>query len=195
LGSLAFSGFAFALLIILRTILPASMPDPRRLLESGNSYVQTHYRLILQALLLHVSLALTAAWGWHTYLARKQGGATIRPVSTWTQVFKRDCPKNHDAYVRVRLEGGVIYSGLVAHFSVDLEVDGRELILAPPMASKTGEHPMTPLPQQYQRVVIRGSTIEVIAVEYRPKRTFRNRGGLACDGGGALLWGGPLPGL
>jgi Family of unknown function (DUF6338) len=86
-------------------------------------------------------------------------------------VFKRDCPKDHDAYVRVRLEGGVIYAGLVAHFTVDLEVDGKELVLAQPLASKTGDKPtMTALPAPYQRVVIRGSAIEVLAVEYRPKR-------------------------
>jgi hypothetical protein len=78
---------------------------------------------------LQGSLALTAAWAWHLFLAWRQGGATIRQVSAWTQVFKRDCPKGHDAYVRVRLEGGIIYSGLVANFSSDLEVDGRELVL------------------------------------------------------------------
>jgi hypothetical protein len=170
LGSLAFSGFAFALLAIVRIIHPAWMPDPRRLLDSQDSYAKDHYRLILRTLVLQESLALTAAWRWHVFLARKQGGATIRPVSAWTQVFKRDCPKGHDAYVRVRLEGGVIYSGLVANFSSDLEVDERELILAPPVASRTGENPLTAVPVQYQRVVIRGSAIEVISVEYRPKR-------------------------
>jgi hypothetical protein len=170
LGSLAFSGVAFALLAIVRTVHPAWMPDPKRLLEPGDSYAEDHYRLILRTLALQASLALTAAALWHLFLAKKQGGATIRPVSAWTQVFKRDCPKGHDAYVRVRLEGGVIYSGLVANFTSDLEVDGRELILAPPMASRTGENPMTAVPGQYQRVVLRGSAIEVISIEYRPKR-------------------------
>jgi hypothetical protein len=169
LGSLAFSGFAFALLAIVRIVQPAWMPDPKRLLDPQDSYATDHYRLILRTLVLQGSLALTAAWAWHLLLARKQGGATIRQVSAWTQVFKRDCPKGHDAYVRVRLEGGVIYSGLVANFAADLEVDGRELVLAPPMASRTGENPMTAVPGQYQRVVIRGSAIEVMSVEYRPK--------------------------
>jgi hypothetical protein len=172
LGSLAFSGFAFALLAIMRTIHPAWMPDPRRLLDPQDSYARDQYRLILRTLVLQASLALTAAWAWHIILAKKQGGATIRPISAWTQVFKRDCPQGHDAYVRVRLEGGVIYSGLVAHFSSDLEVDGRELILAPPMASRTGENPMTAVPAQYQRVVIRGSAIEVMSIQYRPKGQY-----------------------
>jgi len=170
LGSLAFSGFAFVLLAIVRTVHPAWMPDPKRLLDPRASYAKDHYRLVLRTLVLQESLALTAASAWHIILAKKQSGATIRQVSAWTQVFKRDRPKGHDAYVRVRLEGGVIYSGLVANFRDDLEVDGRELILAPPMASKTGENPMTAVPVQYQRVVIRGSAIEVVSVEYRPKR-------------------------
>jgi Family of unknown function (DUF6338) len=100
LGSLAFSGFAFALLAILRTVHPAWMPDPKRLLEPRNSYAKDHYLLILRTLVLQGSLALTAAWAWHIFLARRHGGATIQPVSAWTQVFKRDCPKGHDAYVR-----------------------------------------------------------------------------------------------
>jgi len=119
LGSLAFSGFAFVLLAIVRTVHPAWMPDPKRLLDPRASYAKDHYRLVLRTLVLQESLALTAASAWHIILAKKQSGATIRQVSAWTQVFKRDRPKGHDAYVRVRLEGGVIYSGLVANFTSD----------------------------------------------------------------------------
>ncbi len=170
LSSLAFSGVAFAVLVILRIVHPSWLPDPRRLLEPKGSYARDHYRLLFRTLVLEVSLALTAVWAWDTVLTRTQGGATIRTVSAWTQVLKRDRPKDHDAYVRVRLHDGVVYSGLVAHFSPDLEVDGRELILAPPLESSTGDKPTTALPVVYQRVVIRGSAIDVLSVEYRPKR-------------------------
>jgi Family of unknown function (DUF6338) len=170
LASLVFSGFAFSVLAIVREVQAAWMPDPRRLLDPKDAYAKDHYVLILRTLVLQGSLALTAAWAWHLFLAWRQGGATIRQVSAWTQVFKRDCPEGHDAYARVRLEGGIIYSGLVANFSSDLDVDGRELVLAPPIASKTGENQMTAVPGQYQRIVIRGSAIEVMSVEYRPKR-------------------------
>ncbi len=175
LGSLAFSGFAFAVVVIVRTIHPSWMPDPKRLLEPGGSYARDHYRLILRTLVLQEALALVTALAWHLFLAKKQGGATIRPISAWTQVFKRDCPRGHDAYVRVRLEGGVIYSGLVANFTSDLEVGGRELILAPPMASKTSDNPMMAVPRQYQRVVIQGSAIQVMSVEYRSKHEASKR--------------------
>jgi hypothetical protein len=170
LGSLAFSGFAFAGLVILRTVHPAWLPDPKRLLEPGGSYARDQYRLLLRTLVLQASLALAAAWGWHMILSKLQGGATIRRVSSWTQVLKRDRPSGHDAYVRVRLDSGVVYFGLVADFSSDLEVDGRELVLAQPMASKSGDNPMTAVPRLCQRVVIRGSAIEVMSVEYLPER-------------------------
>jgi Family of unknown function (DUF6338) len=106
LGSLAFSGFALALLAIVRAVQPAWMPDPRRLLDPQDSYARDQYKLILRALVLQASLALTAAWACHIILASKQGGATIRPISAWTQAFKRDCPKGHDAYVRVASQMG-----------------------------------------------------------------------------------------
>ncbi len=170
LSSLAFSGVAFAVLVIVRIVHPAWMPDPRRLLEPRGSYARDHYQLLFRTLVLEASLALAAVWAWHLILAKRQSGATIRPVSAWTQVFKRDRPKDHDTYARVRLHDGVVYSGLVAHFSADLEVDGRELILAPPLASSTSDKPTTALPVVYQRVVIRGSAIDVLSVEYRPKR-------------------------
>jgi Family of unknown function (DUF6338) len=183
LSSLAFSGLAFAVLGVVRWVRPAWMPDPQLLLDSKDPYAKEHYLLILRTLTLQVLFALTGASVWHIILARIQGepfwqkvlakiqsGATIRQVSAWTQVFKRDCPKGHDAYVRVRLEGGIIYFGLVANFSSDLDVDGRELILAKPIMSKTGDNQLAAMPGQYQRVVIRGSAIEVMSVEYRPKR-------------------------
>jgi len=169
LGSLAFSGVAFAALVVVRIVHPAWMPDPRRLLEPKGAYARDHYRLLFRTLVLEASLALAAVWAWDAILTRRQGGATIRPVSAWTQVLKRDRPKDHDTYARVRLHDGVVYSGLVAHFSADLEVDGRELVLAPPLASSTGDKPTTALPVVYQRVVIRGSAIEVMTVEYRLK--------------------------
>jgi len=60
LSSLAFSGVAFAVLVILRIVHPSWLPDPRRLLEPKGSYARDHYRLLFRTLVLEVSLALTA---------------------------------------------------------------------------------------------------------------------------------------
>jgi hypothetical protein len=147
------------------------MPEPRRLLaKDGMDYFREHYSLVLRAVLITTGIACFVAWATDWALGRVQGGRTIRPVSAWTQVFKRDCPRDHDAYARVRLQNGVVYSGLVANFSSDLEVEGRELVLAQPLASKTGTgRELIPVPSEYERVVIRGNAIEVMSVEYRPR--------------------------
>jgi Family of unknown function (DUF6338) len=113
----------WAVLVILRVIHPAWLPDPRRLLEPRGSYAQDHYRLVFRTLVLEASLAFAAVWAWHLILAKRQSGATIRPVSAWTQVFKRDRPKGHDAYARVRLQEGL---STWLPTSADLEVDGRD---------------------------------------------------------------------
>jgi hypothetical protein len=65
LGSPFFSGFASAVPAVVRSVHPAWMPDPKRLLEPHESYVRDQYRLTLRTLVLQGLLALTAAWLWH----------------------------------------------------------------------------------------------------------------------------------
>lgn len=168
LASLLFTGASLCLLGVARAIRPGWFPDVGRLVRDGPEYVSTHYRLVARTLVVQCMLALAAAWLAHEVLARRQGGATISSVSAWTRVFKEERPIGHDALVRVRLAGGVVYSGRVAHFSPDLAVEDRELVLAAPITSKVVGSSMAAVPAQYQRVVLRGSAIEVLSVEYRP---------------------------
>jgi Family of unknown function (DUF6338) len=173
LASLVFSGIALAVLIVVHDFWPHWLPEPRRLVaKDGTDYVRDRYALVTRTVVIGIALACAAAFLATWALGKLQGGATISPVNAWTQVFKLDCPANHDAYVRVRLADGVVYSGLVANFSSDLEVEGRELVLAPPLASKTSDATgLRPVPPEYQRVVLRGDSIEVMSVEYRPRST------------------------
>jgi hypothetical protein len=102
LASLVFSGFSVLVLGVVRTIKPSWMPDPRPLFQHSN-YLWTNYRLVVRTLAIEVTIALMAAWLAHLVVSHRQGGASIRQVSAWTHVFKREKPLNHDAYVRVRL--------------------------------------------------------------------------------------------
>jgi hypothetical protein len=68
----------------------------------------------------------------------------------------------------VRLAGGAVYLGQVVHYTADLEMADRELVLGPPLFSKIGDKPLAPIPDA-GRVVLAGSQIESIGVEYRPK--------------------------
>jgi hypothetical protein len=71
-------------------------------------------------------------------------------------------------WARIRLDDDSIFSGKVANFTADLALDDREIVLAPPLFSKTGTNQLAQLPDVYQRAVIRGSLIKTMAVEYRP---------------------------
>jgi Family of unknown function (DUF6338) len=170
LASLVFSGFALLVLAAVRQVEPHILPEPRRLVaDDGTDYFRDKYALVLNALVAWTVIACAAAWLSNWLLERLHGGATIKPISAWTQAFKRDCPADHDAYVRVRLNNGVVYSGLVANFSSDLEAGGRELVLAQPLASRTATNELKPVPAEYQRVIVRGDSIEVMSVEYRSR--------------------------
>lgn len=170
LASLAFSGLAFGILAVVRTIHPAWMPSPAMLLAAPGKYVAGHYRLVLWALVAEVFLALGAVWLVHWVLARRHG-ATVRAVSTWRHVFRRECPEGCDVFVRVRLLSGIVYTGAVAAFTTDPGDEGGDLVLGPPIFSRAGEGRLTPVPTAYQRVVIPRSAVETLSVEYRPRRS------------------------
>jgi len=170
LASLGFSGLALGILAIVRTVHPVWMPSPAMLFGTSGTYVARHYGLVLWALVAEGLLAFGAVGLAHLLLARRQGAA-IRPVSTWRRVFRHDCPADCDVFVRVRLSNGIVYTGAVAAFTTDPGDDGGDLVLAPPMFSRLGEGELKAVPPIYQRVVIPRSAVEVLSVEYRPRRS------------------------
>jgi hypothetical protein len=170
LASLAFSGAATAILFALSNVGVTWLPEPARLLsQEPSNYARNNYELIAAALLAEVGLALVMVVAAHLVLARTLGGASIRQVSTWTKTFKRDCPDDHDVYVRVRLDDDTVYLGRLANFTADLEVSGRELVLAQPLYVKPKSGQLGPVPATYQRVIIRGDSAVVLSVDYRRK--------------------------
>jgi hypothetical protein len=167
LGSLAFTGTAVVLLSLFGAAVPAALPAPRELILGGTAYLADHYRLVLAAITAEAVLAHALVAVTHAVLAKRRGRGTLRPVSAWSRVFGEDVPDDHIVFARVRLQDGLVYAGQVAHYTADLPLADRELVLAPPLASKTGDNPLTPLPASYQRVVVRGADMKVLAVEYR----------------------------
>jgi hypothetical protein len=111
-------------------------------------------------------------------------------ISAWHLALRKKVPKGHEAYVRVRLTSGIVYTGLVFAHSPDFDPDSRELILTQPMSSKLPGGELTPVPGQYKVVTIRGSMIETMSVEYRPAAVRRRHPGRVMDTGPA-----PTPGM
>jgi len=166
LSSLAFSGFGFVIVVLARLIEPAWFPDPRRLVTEGMKYVAAEYLLVVSAIVLELAVALAAALLTHGVLAQ-MSGRRLRPLSTWQKGIRDDCPKDMVPHARVRLTGGAVYLGRVGAYTADLELADRELVLVPPLFSKTGTNPLTPLAGEWQRMILHGSNIESIAFQYR----------------------------
>ena len=166
LASLGFTAAALAVLALVGAVVPGLLPDPKGLFDPNGAYPVDHWPAVVGALAAESVLAHGAVLLVHWRLARRVG-TRIRPVSAWTALFRRDRPKGHRPYVRLRLAGGIVYTGSVLSFTSDLPLADRELVLGPPLYSKTGDRPLTPLPADYTRVLIRGAMIETMAVEYR----------------------------
>jgi hypothetical protein len=187
LASFFFSVLAFAVLVVLRVVEPGWMPDPRRILGNSRAYVPDQYRLIFRALLIQAGLGLLLAFLAHLWLARDHGvrvqkisawigrqlGERIRRVNAWSRVFEEDCPAGKAPYARVRLKSGYVYTGFVAQFSHDFDLDSREVVLLPPLYSKPPDGELNAVPVNHQRMIFLGSEIDMISVEYRPDPTTK----------------------
>ncbi|QKV77805.1 DUF6338 family protein [Amycolatopsis sp. Hca4] len=168
LGSLGFTLVTLVLLLGVRWLFPRLFFDPRAMLLGGNTYLADHYGQVILTIVAATVVSHLLAFGLHKLLARRTGEA-FRKVSAWGMAFRDGVPAGHAVFVRVRLTSGLVYTGQVENFTADLAAADRELLLTKPLAVKPdGDSSLTPLPAAYDRVLLRGSEIEVISVEYRP---------------------------
>jgi Family of unknown function (DUF6338) len=187
LASLIISIISFSILAVIRWAHPAWMPDPNRLLGGAGDYIARHYRLILRTLLLEGGIALGIAGGFQWARTRRVR-ARLRPVSTWTKVFREECPQGFLPYVQVRLANGMTYVGQVGHFTADLETSDRELVLVPPLYVKKPDGQLKDMASEWQRIVVSGESVESLVVQYRPDLRCPSPKGLAKRLQGRLSW-------
>ncbi|MGW3999784.1 DUF6338 family protein [Amycolatopsis sp. NPDC004772] len=170
LGSLGFTLATLVVLLGVRWLFPGLFFDPRAMIIGGNAYLADHYGRVLLTIAAATVLSHLLAFGLHKVLARREGEA-FRKVSAWGLAFRDGVPAGHAVFVRVRLTSGLVYTGQVENFTADLAPADRELLLTKPLAVKPdADSALTALPDAYERVLLRGSEIEVISVEYRPVR-------------------------
>ncbi len=168
LGSLGFTLVTVVLLQAAQWLFPRLFFDPRALILGGKAYLADHYGAVVLTLVVAAATSHALAFGLHKWLARRHG-ETIRVISLWGKAFRHGVPAGHAVFARVRLAGGLVYTGQVANFTADLPMGDRELLLTKPLAAKPdADSPLRPLPDSYRRVIIPGDRIEVISVEYRP---------------------------
>lgn len=168
LASLIISTLSVGILVAIRLAQPKWMPDPNSLFSGRGNYVTSHYRLILRTLLLEGVVALTIAAGFH-WIRTRRLRARLRPVSTWTRVFRDECPHGFLPHAQIRLANGMTYIGQVGHFTADLEIADREIVLVPPLYVKKPDGQFKDMPSEWQRVVLSGASVDSLIVQYRPE--------------------------
>lgn len=168
MGSLGFTLVTLVVVLGAQQLFPQVFFDPHALILNGNAYLADHYGQVVLTIVVAALVSHATAFGLHKNLARRDG-ETIRKMSTWSKAFKQGVPDDHAVFVRVRLSSGLVYTGQVENFSPEIPVADRELLLTKPLAVKLdAKSTLTSLPDAYSRVILPGSEIEAIAVEYRP---------------------------
>ena len=193
LASLIISTLSISILVAIRWARSAWMPDPDRLFSGTGGYAARHYRLILRTLLLEGGIALVIAAGFHWILARRLR-ARLRPVSTWTKVFREERPPRCLPHVQVRLANSMTYIGQVGHFTADLETADREIVLVPPLYVKRPDGQLKDMPSEWQRIVLSGASVESLIVQYRPDPRSPSTESLAKRLKARLPWPRSTPG-
>jgi hypothetical protein len=165
LASLAFTAGGAAAVIGCHAVWPTAFPALDELLIDP-AYDRDQLRQVVTAAVVGAVVALVLAGLAHWVLAWKTAATRLRPVSLWAQAFREDCPPGTQPHAWVRVADGTMYVGMVRSNTVNLDLAGRELSLCPPLYVETPDGEMPPL-TQWQRIVIPGTAIESIAVQYR----------------------------
>jgi hypothetical protein len=132
---------------------------------TGRAVIDPTQPVVLVMLVAVALVACALAWGTHWHLSK--GGSPLRQTSAWSQVFRSDAPPGSAPYVRVKTISGSTYMGFLGSYTPNLEADGRELVLVPPLWSAPPGEPSGPV-HGWSRIVLQGDQIAVLMVEYRP---------------------------
>lgn len=142
LASLAFTAIALVAAALFRLVWPEYVADPRLWLLRGRSYVAAEFPRVALTVLAVASVAMGLAaavpYVWLRWIRRDR--SRIDPTATgWSQLFRKKAPAGSNTMVRVRLNDGTEYQGLIAFYSANVLPDERELALRPPILLK-GPH-------------------------------------------------------
>jgi Family of unknown function (DUF6338) len=91
-------------------------------------------------------------------------------------------PAGAQPFIRVRVEDGTEYCGMLASYTADSEMADRELVPAPPLTRQRPKDARpSPLAEPWQRVVVPGSAIQDLWVAYPTSRSSSGKADEALD--------------
>lgn len=166
LASAAFTTLAALVTLCVLAPFRSTLPDLGKLLAEPSYRAEHTYAVVLG----FAGVSLTAcglAYSAHAWLGRKTPGR-LRPESAWHRAFRGDVPSGTAPFVRVRMSNGSTYLGHVGYFTPALEAEGRELALVPPLWSGAPGQSPSPMPSEWQRIIVKGEDVVAIMVRYAP---------------------------
>ncbi|GAA3819492.1 DUF6338 family protein [Cellulomonas soli] len=164
LASVLLASAALPFTYLASLLLPAVFASPAEALRAGAGAVRVDPARLGATVAVQVGVALALAW-LVQWLRRRSSETNIVADSLWTLSLRDQKTPDSRVLVRARLKSGEIWSGLVEGFSADLEVADRELVLGPPL-SRISNRKSQEMPQEWVRVVITGTEIEYLMVQY-----------------------------
>ncbi|WP_373454701.1 DUF6338 family protein [Rhodococcus sp. 14-2470-1a] len=139
--------------------------EPRDLILGDRTFIADHLGGFATAGVVFIAVSLLVSRLTFWKLHGKDPGR-VTHVSNWRKLFRDDAPSGTYPLARVRMQNGTSWVGRIVHYSPDLEVADRELVLGPPLAVKAAAGPACDLSSDWGRVVLSGAQIESITVRY-----------------------------
>jgi hypothetical protein len=165
LASLAFSAVPLFVLTVVGDLgMTDLLPDPSDWAQRGDSYLTGSYAPIAVALAVQVSASCGLVALWHRFRRRAVKPLVHKPA--WAKVFRDDNPTGEAPQVRVRLTSGTVFWGTVADYTQTFDVSEREIVLAPPLATRGTGGVRQSMDERWARVVLKAADIESISVTY-----------------------------
>lgn len=164
---------------------PGVFPPPDDIVRGGQRYLVEDIGGASRTAALFFVVALTLAYAASLAIHRRTPGR-IKYTSMWHAAFRLDRPARGEPHVRAQLSDGSVWYGRVKYFSPDHEVADRDLMLSPPIAvahasgdsddeggseSASGTARPKELNRVWQRVILKGTEIQAMAVKYVDSET------------------------
>ncbi|EEW50847.1 hypothetical protein HMPREF0290_0541 [Corynebacterium efficiens YS-314] len=112
-----------------------------------------------------VAVSMLIAWG--LGIRRKSWSRpNLSSTSGWTKALREQLPEGSIPEVTIGTHSGGLWKGRVVHYTADLELENREIVLRPPFEIQLGTEVKHPNPG-WSSIVIPAKEISWMAVSYR----------------------------
>ncbi|WP_437770400.1 DUF6338 family protein [Arthrobacter sp. KNU40] len=161
-------GLGLAVVMFL-AVSGGQLPRLGKIIGGEGLYLEQNDWQLLLAIVAYLIGSVGAAFAVDLLLRWKQGATLTSTQSQWRQAFRDDRPAGSQTFVRITMVSGERWAGLVAHYSADLEVGGRELVLREPILGAESSTADLLVIESLGALILKGDNIDAIQVFYPPQ--------------------------